>query len=135
MDARTHEDESSIRVLVVDDQAVFANALEFLLRRQPRIDVVGVAGTGAEAIDLASTHDVDVVVMDVRMPGMDGFEATRQLLARRPRTRVLMISAADDDDEAAEAAAAGAAAFLRKDHIYDVVVDAILRSVDAAELH
>lgn len=122
-----------IRVVVADDEPAFGHALKLLLDRRAELEVVAIAVDGLEAIDLAALHDADVVVMDVRMPRVDGFEAASRLLRLRPETRVLMISAADDDHERARSAAAGASGFLRKDRIAGTIVDAILRSVQGAQ--
>jgi DNA-binding NarL/FixJ family response regulator len=105
------------RVLVVDDQAVFRLGLVAILGSQPDIEVVGEAGDGAEAVALGIDLEPDVVLMDVRMPVLDGIEATRRLTAApssRP-VRVLMLTTFDIDDYVFDALRAGASGFLLKD--------------------
>lgn len=124
-----------VRVVIVDDDELFRGALSLLLDRQPPLHVVGTAASGPEGIDLAACEQADVVIMDVRMPGVDGIEATRRLLALRPTAKVLAVSAADDDHEEADALDAGAARFLRKDRLHETIVDAILATLGDDRLH
>jgi DNA-binding NarL/FixJ family response regulator len=107
----------TIRVVLADDQPLIRAGLRRLIARTPDIDVVGEAGTGAEAVRLARNADPDVVVMDIRMPGMDGIEATRLITARAgdTRARVLVLTTFDDDDYVYGALRAGASGFLVKD--------------------
>jgi DNA-binding NarL/FixJ family response regulator len=107
----------SIRVLIADDQALVRGGFRAILEAEPDIDVVAEAGDGAEALDLARRHRVDVVLMDIRMPRLDGIEATRRLLAepRNPPTRVLVLTTFDLDEYVYEALRAGASGFLLKD--------------------
>ncbi|WIB27894.1 response regulator transcription factor [Curtobacterium sp. MCSS17_015] len=105
------------RVLVVDDQAVFRLGLVAILGSQPDLEVVGEAGDGAEAVALGVRLEPDVVLMDVRMPVLDGIEATRRMTAApgsRP-VRVLMLTTFDIDDYVFDALRAGASGFLLKD--------------------
>jgi len=105
------------RVLVVDDQAVFRMGLVAILGSQPDLEVVAEAGNGAEAVALGIDLEPDVVLMDVRMPVLDGIEATRRLTAApsaRP-VRVLMLTTFDIDDYVFDALRAGASGFLLKD--------------------
>jgi DNA-binding NarL/FixJ family response regulator len=112
-----------IRVLIADDQAMVREGFGALLAAQDDIAVVGVAGNGAEAVDLARRLAPDVVLMDVRMPVLDGLEATRRLLTTRAdgaaiggdRPRVLILTTFDLDDYVYEALRAGASGFLLKD--------------------
>ncbi|MFF2196364.1 response regulator [Streptomyces sp. NPDC058157] len=109
----------TIRVLIVDDQAMIRAGFGALLNAQPDIEVVGEAGDGREGIELCAAHRPDVVLMDVRMPVLDGLEATRRLMAPPPgtghRPRVLMLTTFDIDDYVYDALAAGASGFLLKD--------------------
>jgi DNA-binding NarL/FixJ family response regulator len=106
-----------IRVAVVDDQELVRSAFVLLLKSHPPLTVVGEAGDGRAAVALARSARPDVVLMDVRMPGMDGLEATRQIVAdeRCRGTRVLMLTTYDNDDLVHEALRAGASGFLLKD--------------------
>jgi DNA-binding NarL/FixJ family response regulator len=103
-----------IRVLVADDQALVRGGFRMILDAQPDIDVVGEAADGREAIRLAHECEADVVLMDVRMPGMDGIEATAEL-ARNGGPRVLMLTTFDLDEYVYDAIRAGASGFLLKD--------------------
>jgi DNA-binding NarL/FixJ family response regulator len=107
----------SIRLLIADDQALVRGGFRAILEAEPDMDVVAEAGDGAEALDLARRHRVDVVLMDIRMPRLDGIEATRRLLAepRNPPTRVLVLTTFDLDEYVYEALRAGASGFLLKD--------------------
>ena len=106
-----------IRVAVVDDQELVRSGFVVLLRASPGIEVVGEAGDGIEAVELARRTSPDVVLMDVRMPRMDGLEATRTILAdpAAATTRVLVLTTFDDDELVLEALRAGASGFLLKD--------------------
>ncbi|MFF4370863.1 response regulator [Streptomyces sp. NPDC001594] len=109
----------TISVLIVDDQAMIRAGFGALLNAQPDIEVVGEAGDGQQGIELCAAHRPDVVLMDVRMPVLDGLEATRRLMAPPPgtghRPRVLMLTTFDIDDYVYDALAAGASGFLLKD--------------------
>jgi len=119
-----------IRVVIADDHLLFAEALSTLLERHDRIEVVGSAATGADAIDQALMHRADVVVMDVGMPGIDGLETTRRLRTIAPRMRVIVLTGLSDDDLERRAADAGASALLTKGAADREVVDAILSVYD-----
>ncbi|MEV0381414.1 response regulator transcription factor [Nonomuraea sp. NPDC050643] len=105
----------TIRVLLADDQELVRTGVRLVLRREPGIKVVGEAADGREALDLLDRIAVDVVVMDVRMPGMDGIEATRRISARGDGTRVLILTTFDLDEYVFGALKAGASGFLLKD--------------------
>jgi DNA-binding NarL/FixJ family response regulator len=100
-----------IRVLIADDQALVRGGFRMILEMQPDIEVVGEAGDGREALDQARLKKPDVVLMDVRMPGMDGIEATRRLRTSDVDSRVLMLTTFDLDEYVYEAMKAGARAF------------------------
>ncbi|MFB7475265.1 response regulator [Kitasatospora sp. NPDC056184] len=104
----------SIRVLLVDDEELLRLAFGLILRAEPDMEPVGEAADGAAAVELARRLRPDVVLMDVRMPGTDGIEATRRLLREVPGTRVLVLTTFDLDAYAFEALRAGACGFLLK---------------------
>lgn len=104
-----------LRVLVVDDHALYRRGLVMELENAPDLEVIAEASDGAEAVDSAVALAPDVVLMDVRMPGMDGIEATRRILEAAPTTRVLMLSVSDEPDDLIEAVKAGAAGYLLKE--------------------
>lgn len=106
----------TISVLVVDDQALVRRGFRLLLETEPGLEIVGEAGDGAEAVELTRTLRPDVILMDVRMPDVDGIEATRRVTALPGNTaRVLMLTTFDMDDYVYEALRAGASGFLLKD--------------------
>ncbi|GAA4258530.1 response regulator transcription factor [Dactylosporangium darangshiense] len=107
--------EPVVRVLVVDDQQLVRDGIASLLGIQPGIEVVGTAADGHEALERAAELDPDVVLMDVRMPGLDGVEATRALRQARPGCRVVMLTTFDDDQYVTLALRAGAEGYLLKD--------------------
>lgn len=104
-----------IRVLIADDHAVVRQGLRTFLQLQDDIEVVGEASDGAEAVRLAGELVPDVVVMDLVMPSKDGIEATREIKALSPSTRVLVLTSFTDDDKVFAAVKAGAAGYLLKD--------------------
>ncbi|TDB72573.1 response regulator transcription factor, partial [Actinomadura sp. KC216] len=104
-----------MRVLVADDQALVRGSFRVLLDTAPGLRTVGEAGTGAEAVELAERERPDVVLMDVRMPEMDGIEATRRICADLPDVRVLILTTFDLDSYVYSALRAGASGFLLKD--------------------
>lgn len=104
-----------MRVLLADDHAVVREGLRFMLSTDPEIQVVGEASTGSEALELVEALAPDVVVMDLRMPGMDGVEATRRTKAAHPSIAVVILTVYNDEAHVTEAIRAGASAFLVKD--------------------
>jgi DNA-binding NarL/FixJ family response regulator len=118
-------------VLLADDQDLVRSGLRLVLELAG-IEVVGEAADGAEAVELAAQLRPDVILMDVRMPGMGGIEATRQIVARDLPSRVLILTTFDLDEHVFDALAAGASAFLLKDVGREQLVDAV-RTVAAGE--
>ncbi|MEU4447130.1 response regulator transcription factor [Actinosynnema sp. NPDC050801] len=106
---------SDVRVVVVDDQQLIREGIAALLGIQAGITVVGTAGDGQAAVDLAVEQDPDVVLMDVRMPVLDGIAALGLLRRRNPRTRVVMLTTFDDEEYVVRALRAGASGYLLKD--------------------
>ncbi len=122
----------NVRVVVVDDQAMIRAGLTALLTDEPGIDVVAEASDGAQALRAARTFRPDVVLMDVRMPGMDGLEATRRLVEAGSSARVLMLTTFDLDEYVFGALRAGASGFLLKDAPADQLIEGV-RVVAAGE--
>jgi len=114
-----------ITVLVVDDHPVVRSGLVSLLAVEPDLLVVGEAADGAEALACVATLKPDVVLMDLRMPGMDGADATARIVRDHPGTRVLVLTTFDTDDDILRAVEAGANGYLLKDTRRDDLVDAI----------
>jgi DNA-binding NarL/FixJ family response regulator len=114
-----------IRVVIADDQALVRAGFRMILDSENDIEIVAEAGDGREAIDLCDRYTVDVVLMDIRMPEMDGIEATRRLQERAAATRVLMLTTFDLNEYVYEALRAGASGFLLKDAPPDQLVSAI----------
>ncbi|MFF5341398.1 response regulator [Streptomyces althioticus] len=114
-----------IRVAVVDDQPLIRAGFSMVLAGQDDIEVVGEAENGQQALDLLDTVDADVVIMDVRMPVMDGIRATELLMRRDDPPGVLVLTTFDDDEDAFAALRAGAGGFLLKNAPADQVVHAI----------
>jgi DNA-binding NarL/FixJ family response regulator len=119
-------------VLLADDQALVRAGFALILNAEPDIDVVGEAGDGDEAVALAAELRPDVALMDVRMPGLDGIEATRRITSGIPATRVLMLTTFDLDDYVIAAFRAGASGFLLKTAPRDQLVAAV-RTVQTGE--
>ncbi|ACU75935.1 two component transcriptional regulator, LuxR family [Catenulispora acidiphila DSM 44928] len=120
-----HHQRATIRVILADDQPLIRSGLRVLINDAPDIEVVGEAGTGAEAVRLAAAHTPDVAVMDIRMPEMDGIEATRRITESSDTTRVVMLTTFDDDEYVYAALRAGASGFLVKDMALDSILDAV----------
>ncbi|MGO4458982.1 response regulator [Streptomyces sp. M-16] len=114
-----------VRVLLVDDQPLVRSGLRVLIADTADLEVVAEAGTGAEAVALAAEHVPDVVVMDIRMPGMDGIEATRRITARPGAPRILVLTTFDEDEHVYGALRAGASGFAVKDMALDDILAAI----------
>jgi DNA-binding NarL/FixJ family response regulator len=121
----TLNNQSSIRVLLVDDQILFREGLRTLLSVQRDIEVVGEAGDGIEAVHEAVRLKPDVVLMDLQMPQLDGVGATRQLQSECPQSNVVILTTFDDDEYVFEGLRAGALGYLLKDVSSDTLVEAI----------
>lgn len=104
-----------IRILLADDQELVRSGLRMILAPEPDLDVVAEAADGLGAVTEAARHAPDVVLMDIRMPGLDGIEATRRIVAQRPATRVVMLTTFDRSRLVYDALTAGASGFLLKD--------------------
>lgn len=120
----------SIRVLLVDDQRLMRDGLRTLLELEPDLTVIGEGGNGQEALAAYAELQPDVVLMDVRMPGMDGVEATRQICAYWPAARVIILTTFDEDEYVFEGLRAGALGYLLK-AISGAELAAAIRSVAA----
>jgi DNA-binding NarL/FixJ family response regulator len=112
-------------VLLADDQALVRSGFRLIVESNDDLEVVGEAANGVEAVDLATASAPDVVLMDIRMPELDGIEATRRILAGSPSTRVLVLTTFDLDEYVVRAIRAGASGFLLKDAPPAQLVDAI----------
>jgi DNA-binding NarL/FixJ family response regulator len=121
-----------VRVLIADDQRLFAEALRVILGAEPRVDVVGLAESGTDAVRQTAELEPDVVLMDISMPGLDGFEATRRIRAQRPATQVLMVTGSDARQDIDAARVAGAAGYVTKDRIDAELIPAIFDVTDSA---
>ncbi|OLZ64234.1 DNA-binding response regulator [Streptomyces sp. IMTB 2501] len=115
----------TIRVVLADDQELVRAGLSMVIADIPDMEVVGEAGTGAQAVELATDLRPDVVVMDIRMPMMDGIEATRAITKAAPQPRVLMLTTFDDDDNVYASLRVGASGFLVKDMALVDIIAAI----------
>lgn len=114
-----------IRVLLVDDQRLMRDGMKTLLSLEPDLQVAGEAGNGAEGVQQALLLRPDVVLMDIRMPGMNGVEATREIRRALPETRVLVLTTFDDDNLVMEALLEGAAGYLTKDLPAEEIAEAV----------
>jgi DNA-binding NarL/FixJ family response regulator len=115
-----------VRLLIADDHRLFAEALQAILDADGRIEVVGQASDGGEAVELARRLDPDVVLMDVSMPVLDGFEATREIRAAGSDVSVLMLSGSNSRADVDRSREAGASGYVTKDRIASELVAAIL---------
>jgi DNA-binding NarL/FixJ family response regulator len=116
----------SIRVLVADDHRLFAQALEAILATDDRIEVAGHAADGAEAVRLALALEPDVILMDIAMPVMNGFQATKQIRKQQPHACVLMLTGSNSRIDVDRARESGAAGYVTKDRIAAELIEAIL---------
>jgi DNA-binding NarL/FixJ family response regulator len=117
-----------VRILLVEDNEVFREALELLLGMRSDVQVVGAVGDGAAAVSAAVEHRPDVVLMDYRLPGLDGIQATAQVVEAVPEVAVVALTASADDAEREALVEAGAVVCLNKDQELDDIVGAILQA-------
>jgi DNA-binding NarL/FixJ family response regulator len=128
MGAPAASSSGRVRVLVADDHRLFADALTVLLAGEEAIECVGVAADGQQALEQAAELQPDVVLMDISMPVLDGFEATRQLRRDHPEVQVVVLTGSSAEQDVARARKAGASGYLTKDAIAANLVDAILQA-------
>jgi DNA-binding NarL/FixJ family response regulator len=121
-----------VRILLVEDNEVFRDALELLLGMRDDVQIVAAVGDGAAAVSAAVEHQPDVVLMDYRLPGMDGIQATVEVLEALPDTAVVALTASADDAEREALVEAGAVACLTKDQELEEIVAAILQAATVA---
>jgi DNA-binding NarL/FixJ family response regulator len=114
-----------MKVIICDDQAIIRDGLEMLLKLEKDIEVVGQAQDGAEAVQLVQSSQPDLVLMDLKMPGLNGIEATRQIRTTYPHVKVLVLTTYDDDEWVFDAIRAGASGYLLKDTPREEVIKAI----------
>jgi DNA-binding NarL/FixJ family response regulator len=115
--AADHARAALIRVLIVDDEPLFVEMVEAMLGAEHGITVIGVAADGDEGVRLAAELEPDVIVMDISMPGKNGIDATREIKAKNPEARILILTGGASATDIDEARVAGAAAYLTKDRI------------------
>ncbi|MEV4155968.1 response regulator transcription factor [Nocardia salmonicida] len=120
----------TVRVLIADDQQLVRAGVRMLCETAADLEVVGEATGGADAVRLAARSSPDVILMDLRMPSTDGIQATQQILAARPATRIVALTTFDDDENLYRALQAGMCGFLVKDSHPTQLLDAIHRAAD-----
>ena len=119
-----------MKILLCDDQAVIRDGLEMLLNLEKDFQVIGAAQDGAEAVELAAQKQPDLILMDLKMPIMNGSEATRQIRAKFPHIKILVLTTYDDDEWVFDAIRAGASGYLLKDTSRQKIVEAIRGTMD-----
>ena len=119
-----------MKILLCDDQAVIRDGLEMLLNLEKDFQVIGAAQDGAEALELAAQKQPDLILMDLKMPIMNGIEATRQIRAKFPNIKILVLTTYDDDEWVFDAIRAGASGYLLKDTSRQKILEAIRGTMD-----
>ncbi len=114
-----------IRILVADDEALIRSGIRMVLETSGDIEIIAEASTGTQAVDLVRGHMIDVALLDIRMPQMDGLGAAERISAQAPKTRVIMLTTFGEDEYVARALRAGAAGFLLKDTPPDDLIRAV----------
>jgi DNA-binding NarL/FixJ family response regulator len=115
----------AMKIIICDDQAIVRDGLEMMLKLEKDIEVVGIAGDGASAVEMAGQKKPDMILMDLKMPVMNGVEATRQIRTKNPEIKVLVLTTYADDEWVFDAIQAGASGYLLKDTPRDEVIMAI----------
>lgn len=118
-----------IKVIISDDQALIRDGLELLMKLEKDIEVIGLAQDGAEAVELVAANPPDLVLMDLKMPGVNGVEATRRIRTEYPQVKVLVLTTYNDDEWIFDAIRAGASGYLLKDTPREKVLEAIRGTV------
>ena len=126
MDAASDPGARRVRVLVADDEPLFVETIQALLGEDDRVEVVGTAGNGGEAVELARSLEPDVILMDISMPLLDGIEAAREIRKHRPDACILMLTGSSISADIDRSRQAGVAAFLTKDRLGTQLLDAII---------
>jgi len=119
-----------MKILLCDDQAVIRDGLEMLLQLEKDFQVVGSAQDGFEAMELAVQKQPDLILMDLKMPGMNGIEATREICKKHPNMKILVLTTYDDDEWVFDAIRAGASGYLLKDTSRQKIIEAIRGTMD-----
>lgn len=119
-----------MKILLCDDQAVIRDGMEMLLQLEKDFQVVGSAQDGSEAVELAAKKQPDIILMDLKMPGMNGIEATREIRKKFPQIKILVLTTYDDDEWVFDAIRAGASGYLLKDTPRQKIIEAIRGTVD-----
>ncbi|HNA89691.1 MAG TPA: response regulator transcription factor [Anaerolineales bacterium] len=119
-----------MKILLCDDQAVIRDGLEMLLNLEKDFQVVGSAQDGAEGLELAGKKSPDLILMDLKMPGMNGIEATREIRKKYPHIKILVLTTYDDDEWVFDAIRAGASGYLLKDTPRQKIIEAIRGTID-----
>ena len=122
----------AVRILIADDHRLFAESLMAVLSEDERVDVIGIAEDGQQAVDLATELRPDVILMDLKMPVLDGFEATRRIRKTGLETQIFILTGTDTAIGSEDAAAAGASGYLRKEQSVAELKDVILEVASLA---